>query len=172
MIAVTLFTGCNNEPPKPQAVLLNMGAVGDATGITERVKERTATINQQISKEIRTLTARLNKEFEDEKASLGDKPSEEDENNIQTLQEQRKYQITQARKEGNSRRTKEISELNQSFVDEIMSVAQQVASERGASLILKDNSAFWSDGSADITDDVIARINDGGDTQSGSNIQN
>ena len=116
MITVTLFTGCNNEPPKPQVVLLNMGAVGDATGITERVKERMATINQQISSETRTVIARLNKEFEDEKASLGDKLSEEDEKKIQTLQEQRKYQVTQARKEEKSRRTKEISELKSKIV--------------------------------------------------------
>lgn len=172
IITVTLFAGCNNEPRKPQAVLLNMGAVGEATGITEQAKERTAIINQQISEEIKMLTAKLSKEFEYEKAALGDKPSEEDEKKIQTLQEQVNIQVTQARKEGNSRRVKEISELNQSFVDDIMSVAQQVASEHGASLILKAAATFWSDGSIDITDEVIARMNEGKDTDPGNSIQN
>jgi len=158
MITVTLISGCNNEPPKPQAVLLNMGAVGDATGITEQMNELRVTIRQQNAEEVNALSAKLSKELEDEKASLGDKPSEEDENKIKALQKQQNNQILQARRAGNSKGAKEISDAKQSFVDDIMSVAQKVASEHGASIILKDTAAFWFNGSVDITNEVIDRM--------------
>ena len=168
MITATLFVGCSKEPPKQQAVVLNLGEIADKTGITEQMKEHTKTINQQISEEIRALSTRLNKEIEDEKASLVDKPSEDGEKKLRTMQEQLKKQIAQIRLKGNARRTKEIS----SFVDNIMSVAQEVASEIGASIILKAAVVHWFDDTVDITDEVIARINRDKNTQPVNSLQN
>ena len=172
MITVTLFAGCSKEPPKQQAVVLNLATVGEKTGISEQWNKHRKTINQQISEEIKTLSAKLSKEIEDEKSSLVDKPSEEGDKKIQTLLEQKKKKITQARKEGNSRRAKEISEIRQSFVDDIMSFAQKVASEHGASIILTAMAVHWSDGSVDITDEVIARMNGVKDTLPAGSVQN
>jgi len=158
MLTVTLLTGCNNEPLKPQFVVINIVEIAEAMGFSEQLKERTETMKQQISEEIKVLSAKLSKEFEDEKAGLGDSPSEEDEKRIRTLREQLRTQIAQARKEGNERRAKEISEVRQSYLDDIMSVAQKVALEHGASIILKAMGIFWSDGAVDITDEVIGRM--------------
>ena len=158
ILTITLLSGCNNEPPKPQAVVINIVAIAEAMGFDEQLKEHTETMSQQISEEIKALSDKLSKEFEDEKAGLGDSPSEEDEKKIQTLREQLRKQITQASKEGNERRAKETSEVRQSYLDDIMSVAQKVALEHGASIILKAMGVFWSDGAVDITDEVIGRM--------------
>jgi len=172
MATVTLLAGCNNEPPKPQAVLINVSTVATASGINEQITKRTETMKQQLSEEMKALSARLNKEFEDEKAGLGDSPSEEDEKKIQALRQQLNKQIIQARSERSEKFKKEASEIRQSYLDGITSVAQMVALEHGASIILKARGVFWSDGSLDITDEVLERMPGGEDTQPADSEQN
>ena len=165
MLAVNLITGCDKEPPKPQAVVINLVAIGEATGISEQMKELTEAMNQKISEEMKALSARLRKEFEDEQDSLGDNPSEEDKQRMLTLREQLKKQLIQARSETHERREKETSAIRQSSIDKIMSVAQVVAGEHSASIILKNMGVFWTDGSVDITDEVVTRMVGSMDTQ-------
>jgi len=165
MLTAVLLTGCDHKPPVPQAVVIDIVLIAETTGITEELKIRTETMNQQLSDEIKALSAELRKEFEDEKASFGDNPSEEDEQKIQTLQGQIRKQLIEARKEKNARHTKEMSEVRQTYLDGIMSIAQMIAIEHGASIILKVMGVFWSDGSVDITEEVIERMLVGKDLQ-------
>jgi len=111
------------------------------------------------------LSTRLRKEFEDGQAGLGDNPSEEDKQRMQNLGEQLKQQLIQVRSEANERHAKETSAIRQSSIDEIMSVAQVVAVEHGASIILKTMGVFWADGSVDITDEVVVRMADSMDAR-------
>lgn len=164
VLTVALFTGCDKEPPKPQSVVINILEIAEAMGFNEQIKERAKTINQQIIEEIKVLSDELKKEFEEEKASFGDTPSKEDEKKIKTLREQMGKQIIEARNAGNSRRTEEVSEIRQSFLDEIMTVAQEVALEHGASIILKAMGVLWSEGAVEITDEVVGRMSAGKDT--------
>jgi len=158
MITVTLLAGCNNGPPQPQAVVINVRTISEAAGLNERIKIRTEAINQQVSEERKELSTKLSKELEDEKARLGDNPSEEDDKKIQTLREQLQKQIMQTRIAGNTRLAKEKSEIWQSFLDDVVSVAKMVALEHGASIILKAQAGvFWSD-EVDITNEVIERM--------------
>jgi len=165
MLTAILLTGCDNKPQVPQAVVINIGLIAETTGFTEELKIRTETMNKQLSDEIKALSAELRKEIEDEKASFGDNPSEEDEQKIQTLQGQIRKQLSEARKEKSARLTKELSEIRQSYLDGIMSIAQLIAIEHGASIILKVMGVFWSDGSVDITDEVIEQMLVGKDLQ-------
>lgn len=158
MLTVNLLTGCNNKPPKPQSVVINMRAISEAAGINELIKARTEEINQQISEENRALSSKLSKELDDEKARVGDNPSEEENKKIQNLRTQLSKQIMQARLADNARLAKEKSEIWQSFRDSAVSVAKTVALEHGASIILKAQAGvFWSD-DVDITNEVIERM--------------
>ena len=104
------------------------------------------------------MSAELGKDIEDKKASIGSNPSKEDEQKIQTLQKQQTKKFLEARKDINERRAKEISEIRQSYIDDILSMAQIIAHEHGAHIILKAVSIFWPDDSVDITDEVISRM--------------
>ena len=165
MLTNTLLTGCDIEPPKPQAVVISLHTIAEEMGINEEIKIRTETMNQQFSEEMKALSIELRKEIEDEKASHGNSPSEEGVQKIQTLQRQLRKQLSETRKKGNARISKETREVRQSHHDDVMSVAQTIALERGASIILKTIGVFWSDGSIDITDEVIGRMQGGKDTQ-------
>lgn len=159
LVTVSLFTGCNSEPPKPQAVVIDVRAIWEASGIDEQIKKRTEIIDQQIAEEIKALSAKLSKELEDEKSRYGDNPSDEDNKKIQTLREQLRRQLMQARLAGSARTAKVKSEIRRSFLEDISPVAEKVALQYGASIILKAQSAvFWSADSIDITNEVIGRL--------------
>ena len=156
--SIALFTGCSKEPPPPQAVVINLGTVSEATGINEQMKQQLQTLNQQFSAEMKQLSEELGKEIEAEKTRLGDNPSAEDEKKIQTLRQELSRRSMQARAEGNAKLAKQRTEITQTYIDSILLVAQQVAVEHGASIIIKANGVFWSDATVDITDEVIARM--------------
>jgi len=158
ILSITLFTGCSKEPPPPQAVVINLGTVAEATGINAQMKQQLQTLNQQFAAEMKQLSEELGKEIEAEKTRLGDNPSAEDEKKIQTLRQELSKRSMQARAQGNARLAKQRSEITETYVDSIMEVAQLVAVEHGASIILKANGVFWSDATVDITDEVIARM--------------
>ena len=172
ILTVTLLIGCDKEPPKPQAVVMNLGKIAEATGINGEMKIHTETMNQQFSEEMKALSAEISKEFEDVKAGLGDNPSEEDERMIKTLQGELKKRLIEAQKERNAIRMKEASEIRQSYLDDIMSIAKVITVEHGASIILKANGVFWSDGSVDITDEIVGRMPSGKDPQPIDSEQN
>ena len=165
MLTITQLTGCDKEPPMPQAVTMNLGKIAKEAGVNEEVRKRIETITQQFSEEVRALSIEHRKEIEAEKNSLGDNRSDEDEQKIQTRQEQLKKLLIEFEKEGQARKAKEISKIRKSSLDNIMTVAQMVALERGASIILKYMGVFWSDSSVDITDEVIERMSDSKDPQ-------
>lgn len=172
MVTVTLLAGCNKEPSKPQAVLIDIGKIAAEKGINEQIKERTEAMRKQVAEDVGALSAKLNKEFEDEKAGFGEVPSEDDKKKIQTLQEQLRKQVIQISNEGNARFRKEASEIRGSSLDGVMSVAQQVALEHGASFVLKSRVVLWSDGSLDITDEVLGRMPGVEETQPADSEQN
>jgi len=45
LLTMTLSTGCDTEPPKPQSVVINIRTIVDATGISEEIKNLTDAIN-------------------------------------------------------------------------------------------------------------------------------
>jgi Skp family chaperone for outer membrane proteins len=168
ILSITLLTGCDKLPPKQQTVVINLGAIAEAAGVEEQVKMHMETLNQEISEEIEALSDKLRKKSEDKDTGLVDSPSEEDGITIQTLRKQ----LIQARRDGNTRRMKEASDIRRSFFDNIMPVARKVALEHGASIILKGKGVYWSDGSVDITSEVIGRMSGTENTQPANSEKN
>ena len=50
MLTVILFAGCDKEPQKPQAVVIDMRAMSEGVQIDAQIKEHMKTVNQQICK--------------------------------------------------------------------------------------------------------------------------
>jgi Skp family chaperone for outer membrane proteins len=165
MLTATFLTGCEDEPPKPQAVTMNMVTVTEATGISEEIKKHTEEINQLFSEEMKALSIDYRNEIKAKRNSFGDNPSEEDEQEIKTLEGQLNKQFIEFRKEGRAINTEAIIAIRQAYLDDIMSAAQMIALEHGASIILGAKRVIWSDSSVDITDEVIEQMSDGIDPQ-------
>ena len=165
MLTVGFLTGCENEPPNPQAVTMNFVTVAEATGINEEIKKHTEEINQVFSEEMKALSINYRNEIKAKRNSFGDNPSEEDEQDIKILEGRLNKQFIEFRKEGQAINTEAITAIRQAYRDDIMSAAQMIALEHGASIILKAMGVIWSDSSVDITVEVIEKTSDGIDPQ-------
>ena len=165
VLTVAFLIGCENEPPKPQAVTINMLTVAEVTGINEELKKHTEDINQQFSEEMKALSINHRNEIKAKRNSFGVNPSEEDEQEIKILEGRLNKQFIEFRKEGQAVNNEAITAIRQAYIDNINSVAQMIALEHGATIILKAVGVIWSDSSVDITDEVIEQMSDGIDPQ-------
>ena len=158
LISFIALSACNQEPPKPQAVVINMLEVNQAVYMAERLKAFSDAESKRINAEMKELGARYMQEIEDKKASFGDSPSKEQEDELQRMTKRLQQQFNRSRMTENTQLRKDKNALTQSIVDVITPVAQQVATEHGATIVLKKNPVFWSEATLDITSEVIARL--------------
>jgi Skp family chaperone for outer membrane proteins len=158
MISFIALSGCNQEPPKPQAVVINLSEISNAVYLVERMKTLSDTLSQEINSEMAELSTQYKQEIEDKKASFGDNPSKEQEDELQRMTKRLQQQFNRERITANTQLNEEKNALRQSIMDIITPVVQQVATEHGATIVLKKNPVFWSEDVLDITSEVIARL--------------
>ena len=158
LISLIALSACNKEPAKPQAVVLNVVEATEAVNMAERMKAFTTAENQRINSEMKELGAQYMKEIEDKETSFGDEPTQEQQDELKRMRTRLQKQFNRTRMTANSQMNKEKKALRQSILDEITPIAQQVATEHGATVIIKDDSVFWSEDTLDITSEVIARL--------------
>ena len=158
LISLIALSACNQQPPKPQAVVINMLEANQAVYMADRLKALSDAESKRINAEMKELGARYMQEIEDKKASFGDSPSKEQEDELQRMTKRLQQQFNRSRMAENSQLNKDKSELRQSIMDVITPVVQQVATEHGATIVLKKNQVFWSEDALDITSEVIARL--------------
>ena len=158
LISLIALSGCNQEPPKPQAVVINMLEVNQAVYMADRLKAFSGPESKRINTEMKELGAKYMQEIEDKKASFGDNPSKEQEDELQRMTKRLQQQFNRERITANTQLNEEKNALRQSIMDIITPVVQQVATEHGATIVLKKNPVFWSEDVLDITSEVIARL--------------
>jgi Skp family chaperone for outer membrane proteins len=158
LISLIALTACNQEPAKPQAVVMNMLEVTAAVNMPERLKAFSDAESEKIKSEMKGLGDKYMKEIADKEASFGDDPSQEQQDELKRMRARLQKQYSRASMTANTQKNKEKNALRQSILDEITPTAQQVAAEHGATIIIKDDSVFWSESSLDITSEVISRL--------------
>jgi Skp family chaperone for outer membrane proteins len=158
LISLIALTACNQEPAKPQAVVIDMSEVTKAVYLAERMKTFSDALTKEINAEITDLSAQYKQELEDKKASFGESPTQEQEDELKRMSTRLQQQFMRARMTANTRLNKEKNTFRQSIVDVITPVVQQVATEHGASIVLRNNPVVWSEATLDITSEVISRL--------------
>jgi Skp family chaperone for outer membrane proteins len=158
LISFIALSGCNQEPPKPQAVVINMLEVNQAVYMADRLKAFSGPESKRINTEMKELGAKYMQEIEDKKASFGDNPTKEQEDELQRMTKRLQQQFNRERMTANTRLNEEKNALRQSIMDVITPIVQQVATEHGATIVVRNNSVFWSEDVLDITSEVIARL--------------
>ena len=155
LIAVS---GCNREPAKPQAVMINMPAVTEAVHMAARLKAFSDRETKSINAEMKELGENYMKMLEETEITFGEQPSQEQQDQLKRMRTRLQKQYNRARMTANGQMNREKNALRQSILDEITPTAQQVAAEYGATVIIRDDSVFWAEASLDITSEVISRL--------------
>ena len=158
LISLIALSACNKEPAKPQAVVINMLEVTAAVNMADRLKTFSDAESRRINSEMQELGATYRKELEDTEAGFGEEPSQEQQEQLTRMRTRLQKQFNRARMTANGQMNSEKKALRQSILDEITPTAKQVAAEHGATIIIREDSVFWSEEFLDITSEVISRL--------------
>jgi Skp family chaperone for outer membrane proteins len=162
MIASALLVaGCNQMPASgggsAGVAILDLAAVAKATGQDEIIRQEAEAARAELGARLQELAANLEQQISGEREKLGITPSDADSQRLQEMTLQARQQINNAQMQAQNQASQIEGELVAAFRDEISPLAEEIASQMGASAVLaSDSYLFWFDPAADITDEVIA----------------
>lgn len=162
LVLVSLFiTGCNQSTEQTGRVaIVDLDSVaaqlGRETAIVKSIKEREASLNQQVA----GAKSNYENQLRTTKAKLGEEPTQEQAQQFAKLQQQANQKFKQVTQQAQKNLKQHRAHLLQQFREEAKSVAQQVARERGFSLVVTKNDSIVLafDETADITSAVAQRM--------------
>lgn len=160
LAALLLITGCDQMPgAKPQALVVDLTAVGKATGQDEAMQAKAQATREELNAQLANSARNLEKLIDDEKGKLDGVPSQEQEQKLQSLLQQAQQQYAQLQADAQQRAQQNEVNLVLEFRDRVRPVAEKIAGSRGANVVLTtDQAIFWADPAVDITGDVITEL--------------
>ena len=153
------LSGCDNFQTTPDSVVLDLDAIANATGQAETIKQQIENANQELNTQLATISTKLNDQLLVEKDKMGKKPSKTDKQNLEKLTIQANQKMQQAKAIASQKSQQYRAALILQLRDNVKPIAERIASNRGAKIVLtSNNSMIWFDPEIDITDEVIAEI--------------
>ena len=147
-----------SEPARAGAVaVIDLDTVAHHVGrdaeMADLLKQREAALNEQLQ----AAQLAYQEQISEQRASLGDDPTNEQLHQLAQMQRQANLNLNQARVQAENDLQRHRSQLVSRFRDEVKPVARVVAAERGLSIIVTKNDTvvFTYDTTADITAEVI-----------------
>jgi len=161
IFALSLITlsGCDKFQSSSNTVVLDLDAIASATGQAATIKQQIEHANQDLNAQLSTISSKLNEQLAAEKEKMGKKPTKSEKENLQKLTLQANQKMQQAKaiasQKAQQYRTALILQLRQ----HVQPIAEKIASQRGADIVLTSNNAMiWFNPGIDITDEIIAEI--------------
>ncbi len=158
ILALLILAGCNPFTDSTPAVLVvDLDAIAKASGRQELMQKELEFANVRLSEQLKLVASQLENAVTDEKEKIGDKPSEDERQQFDTLLLQAQQQLQNSKQLAVQQANVFRSELILEFRQEVADIAQQIASDRQAQIVMVTSfDALWFDPVADITDEVIA----------------
>ena len=158
ILALLILSGCNPfTTSTPAALIVDLDAVAKASGRQELMQKELEFANVRLSEQLKLVASQLETAVSDEKEKIGDKPSEDERQQFDTLLLQAQQQLQNSKQLAVQQANVFRSELIMEFRQEVADIAQQIASDRQAQIVMVASfDALWFDPVADITDEVIA----------------
>lgn len=166
LLSLTLFTSaCDLGSSKhrfiPQdTVIVDLEAVARALGKDEVMKQQAEENNKKLAVQLKTYADNLKAQIEEEKSKINKKKiTEEEKKRFQQLTTQASQELQKSQTKARQQAQTFQAQLIQAFRDEISVVAQKVAVQRGAKVVLSaSHNVLWFNPESDITDEVIAAM--------------
>ena len=143
-----------------RVAVIDLDAVAKKLGhdvrMANSIKQRETSLNRQLA----DVQQSYQKQLGDKKQELGEEPSQEQTQQLLQLQRQANLQLNQVRRQAQANLNQHRAQLIGQFRDETKTVARDVASEKGLSIIVTKNDTvvFAYEAAVDITDEVASRM--------------
>ena len=155
LVTALVAVGCGHEGG--EAVVLDLGAIAQATGQDELIRARAEEAREELGAQLQQLAITMDQQIAAQQAEMGESPTAEQEAMLQQMTMQARQQLGEAQAQAQAQATQIEEQLIEDYRAEIQPLAQEIARSKGASIVFADDSyLFWYDDSLDITDEVIA----------------
>jgi Skp family chaperone for outer membrane proteins len=159
-VAVLLIAGCDQIPGAgPGSLIVDLTAIAKATGQEESMQDRAQTAREDVNAQLIESARELEQRLVDERTKIGDKPTQEQEVQLQQLTQQAQQQYAQLQSDAQQKVQQAEINLVLDYRETVKPFAEKIARSRGASVVLlAGQSVFWLDPAVDITGDVISAL--------------
>jgi len=157
LAAVLLIAGCDRMPGTgPDALIVDLAAVAKATGQEQAMQIQAQTAREELNAQLVETARNLEQQIEQERAGIGDAPTQEQALQLQQMTQQAQQQYGQLQSEAQQEVQQFEINLVLEFREQVKPFAEKIARLRGASVVLlADQNVFWLDPAVDITGEVI-----------------
>jgi Skp family chaperone for outer membrane proteins len=153
--SAVLVTGCGHEGSS--VAIIDLSAVAKATGQDEVIRIKAEATRRELVAQLQQLAQNLDQQLAAEAKKVGDAPTAEQEQRLQSLNVQARTQLQEVQQQAQLQANQIEQALVIEFKDSISPMAEEIAKAKGAQVILaQDVSLFWYEPTVDITDEVIA----------------
>lgn len=144
---------------KPSVAIIDLLVIAKATGQDESIREQVEQATVDLNTQLAQIAKDLEKQLSDEKEKLGDELDAEQQQQLQALQVQAQRQFSATQAQARQHAEKVRVQLVTSMTEQVKPIAERIARERGASVVLMtDTTTLWYAAKVDITDEVIAAL--------------
>jgi len=151
-----LLAGCDQQPASSPIAVLDLTAVAEATGEDKAIREKAEAAREGLGTQLQELAASMDKQLVAEREKIGVKPKAEDAQRLQEMTMQARQQINNAQQQAQNEASKIEAQLVEAFRKKVDPLAEKIAREKGAKVLLAaDSYLFWHDPAIDITDQVV-----------------
>ena len=160
LAAALLITGCDRIPGAgPDTLIVDLAAIAKATGQEQMMQTQAQTAREELNAQLIERGRNLEQQIVEERAKAGDKPTQEQELQLQQMAQQAQQQYGQLQAEAQQKSQQFEINLVLEFREQVKPFAEKIARSRNASVILlADQVVFWIDPAVDITGEVIASL--------------
>ena len=159
VILITMLFACDQSILNPDAVVIDLNAVLNATGHAEEIKQQIEKADNELNTQLKQIAGKLDEQLADEKAKLGDSPTDEQQQKLNQMTVQANEQLQQVQQVARQQSQQNRLALVNEFRQKVKTVAEGIARNRNAHVVLEiTENVVWFDSVVDITDEVIAEF--------------
>lgn len=159
--ALAILSACNNQPHTGRVAILDIAAVSEKTGGTEKMSNQLKAMQAKYQADLNKLQGDLQAKISNRQKEFGKKPpTDEQRQEMSRMMSNAQKEFNDAQAAASQAIQQEQARLVMTFRDKIRPIARQVAASKGLSVVLLKNEALMldADPSLIITDAVVAEL--------------
>ena len=164
-ILLALNTGCGwfgPAQPSGGVAVVDLDVIAEQVGADAEIAQALKAREVQLNSQLKTIKTNYLQQFEQRKTLYGESPSDAQSKQLVTIGQQINLNLANAQRQAAGQLTNHRSELVMKFRKRVGPVAQQIAKERGLSIVVPKNDGWLLavDDTVNITDEVATSLKD------------
>ncbi len=164
-LSVVASSGCGwfgAAPPSGGVAVVDLDEVANLIGANDEIAQALKVRESGLNTRLKSLQINYVEQFKERKTLYGSEPTEEQTAQLVSIGRRINLDMANAQRHAKGQLSNHRSELILQFRGQVSPIAEEIASQRGLSLVVPKNDGWllYVDETVDITDEVAAKLKD------------